>query len=146
MSEETQESWLLAKGESEDGLPVYIRYREDLPDEDEFKKLKTLMLVTWAFESLDGTGEPTEDEADLMEDFESLMDESVVETGAARLMIVFNGEGVRKWFFYTTDEEVFMLRLNEALAGNPVLPLEIEAYEDENWDAYQDYTGVEVKK
>jgi hypothetical protein len=146
MSEETRESWVLAKGESEDGLPVYIRYREDLPDEDEFKKLKTLMLITWAFESPDGSGYPPEDDADVMEDFENLMDESLVETGVARLMIVFNGEGVRKWFFYTAEQEIFMLRLNEALAGEPVLPLEIEVYEDENWDAYEDYTGIGIKK
>lgn len=146
MSEETRESWVLAKGESESELPVYVRYREDLPDEDEFKKLNTLMLISWDFESLDGTGYPSDKDYARMEDFENLMDEFLVETGVARLMAVFTGEGVREWLFYTADEEVFMLKFNEALAGKPVLPLEIEAYEDENWDAYEDYIGVGIKK
>jgi hypothetical protein len=113
-----------------------------LPDEREIKKLSTLIVVSWLLESADGNGLPNEDELDEMEFFENLMDEALVEKGTARLMTVFTGEGVREWQFYTDDEEFFMRKFNEAMEGKPVLPIEIEAFEDENWDAYRDFAGT----
>ena len=109
------------------------------------KKLSTLIVISWLFESSDGTGLPTENVLNEMEDFESLLDEALIEKGTARLMTVFTGEGVREWQFYTDDEEFFLRKFNEAMEGKPVLPLEIEAFEDENWDSYTDYTGIEIE-
>jgi hypothetical protein len=146
MNEETQESWTAGEGALENGLPCFIRIRQDLPDEDEFKKLSTLIVITWNFESADGTGMPPEAALTEMEDFEDLLDEKLIETGVARLMTVFTGDGVREWQFYTDDKDFFMQKFNDALAGRPVLPLEIEAFEDENWDAYRDYAGLKIEE
>jgi hypothetical protein len=145
MDEEKKESWLLDEGELENGLPYTLRFREDLPDEREIKKLNTLIVISWLFESADGTGMPNDEALNQMEDFENLIDDALVEKGTARLMTVFTGEGVREWQFYTDDEEFFMRKFNEAMDGKPVLPLEIDAYEDENWDSYKDYTGIEIE-
>src|SRR5215203_609338 len=144
MNEEKQESWMQDEGELENGLPYTLRFREDLPDEKEIKKLATLVVISWLFDSADGTGMPTDEVLDQMEDFENLIDEALVEKGTARLMTVFTGEGVREWQFYTDDEEFFMRKFNEAMGGKPVLPLDIEAFEDENWDAYKDYTELGI--
>jgi hypothetical protein len=147
MSEKNQEErWALVEGELENGLPYSVRFREDLPVAEEISKLKTLIIVSWVYESADESGLPAEEEENLMEEFENLMDEALVEKDIARLMTVFTGDGVREWQFYTRDDEVFLFELNEKLAGRPILPLEIDAYEDENWDGYKDYTGIEVKK
>ncbi len=132
------------EGELENGLPYTLRFREDLPDEKEIKKLATLVVISWLFDSADGTGMPTDEVLDQMEDFENLIDEALVEKGTARLMTVFTGEGVREWQFYTDDEEFFMRKFNDAIGGKSVLPLDIEAFEDENWDAYKDYTELGI--
>ena len=144
MSEEIEESWSIDEGELENGLPFTIRFREDLPDKNAIRKLKTLIVISWLYDSADGTGMPTEEVLNQMEDFENLIDEAIVEKGTARLMTVFTGEGVREWQFYTDDEEFFIRKFNEALEGKPVLPLDLEALEDENWEAYTDYTGIEI--
>lgn len=144
MSEEIEESWSIDEGETENGLPFTIRFREDLPDKNAIRKLKTLIVISWLYDSADGTGMPTEEVLNQMEDFENLIDEAIVEKGTARLMTVFTGEGVREWQFYTDDEEFFIRKFNEALEGKPVLPLDLEALEDENWEAYTDYTGIEI--
>ena len=146
MNEEKQESWVVEEGELENGLPFNLRFREDLPDEREIKKLNTLIVVSWFFESENGTGMPKDEELQRMEDFENLMDDELVEKGTARLMTVFTGEGIREWQFYTDDEEFFMEKFNQAMNGKPVLPLEIEALEDENWDAYKDYVGLGIEE
>lgn len=146
MNEENQESWVMDGGELENGLPFTVRFREDLPDENERKKLKMLVIISWAFEPADGTGMPPEEILDEMESFEDLLDEALVEKGAARLMTVFTGDGVREWQFYTGDEEFFMEKFNAAMVGKLILPLEIEAFEDENWDAYKDVTGLEIEE
>ena len=145
MSEEIQESWSIEEGELENGLPFTIRFREDLPSKSEIKKLNTLIIISWHYESEDGTGLPVDDVLNQMEDFENLIDEAIVEKGTARLVTVFTGEGVREWQFYTDDEEFFIRKFNEALEGKPVLPLEIEALDDENWDSYTDHTGIEIE-
>ena len=146
MNEEKKESWVVDEGELENGLPFILRFREDLPDERELKKLNTLIVISWLFETENGTGMPTDEVLNQMEDFENLLDDALVEKGTARLMTVFTGEGVREWQFYTDDEEFFMRKFNEAMADKPVLPLEIEALEDENWDAYKDYTGLGIEE
>jgi len=144
MSEEIEESWSIDEGETENGLPFTIRFREDLPDKNAIRKLKTLIVISWLYDSADGTGMPNEEVLNQMEDFENLIDEAIVEKGTARLMTVFTGEGVREWQFYTDDEEFFIRKFNEAMEGKPVLPLNLEALEDENWEAYTDYTGIEI--
>ena len=144
MSEEIEESWSIDEGETENGLPFTIRFREDLPDKNAIRKLKTLIVISWLYDSADGTGMPNEEVLNQMEDFENLIDEAIVEKGTARLMTVFTGEGVREWQFYTDDEEFFIRKFNEALEGKPVLPLDLEALEDENWEAYTDFTGIEI--
>jgi|SRR5215213_4674308 len=146
MNEEKQESWAINEGSLENGLPFILRFREDLPDDKEIERLNRLIVISWFFESADGTGMPKEADLQQMEDFEDLMDEALVEKGTARLMTVFTGEGIREWQFYTDDEEFFIEKFNEAMAGKPVLPLEIEALEDENWDAYKDYTGLGIEE
>ena len=144
MNEENKESWVLDEGELENGLPYTLRFREDLPEEKELKRLNRLIVISWAFESADGNGMPNGEIENQMEDFENLLDEALVEKGTARLMTVFTGEGVREWQFYTDDEEFFIRKFNEAMDGKPVLPLEIEAFEDENWDGYKDYTELSI--
>ncbi|HEY8562740.1 MAG TPA: DUF695 domain-containing protein [Pyrinomonadaceae bacterium] len=144
MNEENQEKWAMDEGELENGLPYTLRFREDLPDEENRKKMKTLIVVSWLFESADGNGMPPEEIEDQMDDFEDLLDEALVEKGTARLMTVFTGEGIREWQFYTDDEEFFIRKFNESMEGRPVLPLEIEAFEDENWDGYKDYTELSI--
>jgi hypothetical protein len=146
MKEENQESWSVAEGELEGGLAYSVRYRDDLPSEKELKKLDTLIQVSWFFEPADGALMPPDEILDQMEDFENLMDEVIVEKGTARLMAVFTGEDVREWLFYTDDEEFFIKKFNEAMDGQTVLPLEIEAFEDKDWNAYKDYTGVEISE
>ena len=146
MNEETQEKWSIDGGKLENGLPFTIRFREDLPDEKAIKKLRMLVVVSWSFESADGNGMPNDEEINLMENFEDLIDESLVDKGTGRLMTVFTGEGVREWQFYTDDEEFFMQKFNEALEGAEIFPLDIEVFEDENWEAYKNYTGIGIEE
>lgn len=142
MNEKKEERWAIAEGTVENGLPYIIRFREDLPNEETRKKLSTLIIVSWVFEFDDGSGMPTSEIAGQMEDFEDLIDEALIEKGTARLMTVFTGDGLREWQFYTDDDEFFMQKFNEVLEGKPVLPLEIESFVDENWDAYNEYIGL----
>jgi hypothetical protein len=146
MNEEIQEKWTVDDGNLENGLPFTIRFREDLPEEKEIKKLRMLVVISWSFESADGNGMPNEEELDQMENFENLIDEALVEKGTARLMTVFTGEGVREWQFYTDDEEFFMKKFNAAMEGREILPLDIEVFEDENWEAYKNYTGLGIEE
>lgn len=142
MKVEVEETWVARECLLDSGLPIYTRFRENLPAESEIKKFKLLIVVSWHYQSDDETGLPNEEILDQMDDFENVMDDALVEKGTARLMTVFTGKGVREWQFYTDDSQNFMRKFNEALKGKPALPLEVEAFEDENWDAYKDFTEI----
>jgi len=61
-------------------------------------------------------------------------------------MLVATGLGLREWVYYTRDREQFMERLNELLQGHAAYPVEIEIYDDpdwENWDYIRGQCGDE---
>lgn len=138
-TEENKESWVVSEGESTEGVPNVIRLREDLPSDADKARLKILIIITWKYDLNESGAMPSDEEIEKMELFEDLMDEGVVETGFGRLVTVFTGDGMREWQFYTHSEDAFMEKLNQTLVGEEVFPLEIDVFDDENWDGYNDY-------
>ena len=43
--------------------------------------------------------------------------------------------------YYVADRDLFMTTLNDALRGHPRYPIEIEFYEDPEWDDFQRTLG-----
>jgi hypothetical protein len=46
--------------------------------------------------------------------------------------------GLKQWIFYARSREEFMGELNELLSGHPRYPLDIEFFEDPNWEVWDD--------
>ena len=46
---------------------------------------------------------------------------------------MFTSAGIVRYNFYTSDQEWFLERLNEALADKPPVPIEISAEDDPDW-------------
>jgi hypothetical protein len=53
------------------------------------------------------------------------------------LAFVVTSAAIVEYTFYTSDPEWFVERLNEALADQPPVPIEISAEADPNWTEYR---------
>ena len=74
-----------------------------------------------------------------MNQLEDMLESVLKEDGFATLALVSTDEGLREWTYYAKSESEFMARLNYALAGMPVFPIEIHIECDPNWDMYEQF-------
>jgi hypothetical protein len=47
------------------------------------------------------------------------------------------GAGHKEWRYYAADAEAFVAALNASLEGHPTYPLEIEMFDDSEWQGLQ---------
>ena len=57
---------------------------------------------------------------------------------------IYTGDGERNWIFYCRSLHIFQRKLNEALTPFATLPLEFRAFEDPDWEEYQEMCLTEV--
>lgn len=57
----------------------------------------------------------------------------------ATLALVSTGENLREWTYYAKSDEAFIQRLNLALAGLAVFPIEIHTAHDPTWSMYEQF-------
>lgn len=57
---------------------------------------------------------------------------------------IYTGAGRRDWIFYTLSTHIFQKKLNDALASLPLLPLQITAENDPDWEEYEEMRQTEI--
>lgn len=67
--------------------------------------------------------------------FEDAVEATVEKTGAGVQAASITGSGSKEWRYYTNDPDEFMSQLNDALAGHPPIPLDIQVFDDPDWEA-----------
>ena len=100
--------------------------RADFPDR---------VILVWRYESASGMPGITERES--MDRLEDALAQIVDKPGFSVLALVSTGEGLREWIFYARSEEAFLRALNDALARQPRLPIEVHAEPDSKWQTYE---------
>jgi uncharacterized protein DUF695 len=91
------------------------------------------IIIVWRYES--ETGQPVTEEHQKMNLLEDSL-EQIVDAGSfATLALVSTGENLREWTYYAKSGEEFIDRLNVALAGMPVFPIEIHIASDPTWES-----------
>ncbi len=58
---------------------------------------------------------------------------------------IYTGAGERTWVFYTLSTNIFNKKLNAALEPLPLLPLQISAENDPQWEEYDEMCECEVQ-
>ena len=139
-------NWWTAPAESDDGRLIMVSGRQDVAQFRSNPRFKIRIEIVWPYG--EGRAEatmPSEEQAEIMgqatDNFEAILtkDPVAVMTG------IFTGAGERTWVFYTLSTNIFQKKLNEALADLPLLPLQISAENDPNWEAYDEMASFEVK-
>ena len=126
-----QETWWTAPAQTPDGDVVMVTGR-DLIDSG---KYNDRIEVTWPYE---GTGMPSDETAELMEQADDLLREELKKDKAVILTGIYTGGGERNWVFYVKNPRIFQSMLNRAWASLPLLPVRISAERDSEWEEYKE--------
>lgn len=131
----TEHSWTIAEGES-NGVPVFVRLRDDVQPQAESGRYLSWVRITWKYEADDEYGLPSDEELDEMSDFEEVLEESLEAGNHAVMVFVMTHAGVRQWLFYTSDIHKTTQRF-EALPKSLDDHLELSSDNDAEWKEYR---------
>lgn len=137
-------SWQLLEYE-DDGLPIVMKVMEDFPPESVRDRFGWLTVISWRYDAGENNGMPLPDTNDLMVQLESAID-IVQEKELCVQVYSKTGSGLKELVYYICDRDEFMKAFNDALAGHPKYPLDIEFFEDAEWGDLRTVHNVYLRK
>ncbi len=135
--------WWTAPAEAENGKLVLVTGRKGLENVRDTGKYVFRIEVIWPYEA-DDEGMPTRDTSALMEEVQDALEAVFSKDPVAVNTGIYTGDGERNWIFYCRSLHIFQRKLNEALTPFATLPLEVRAFEDPDWEEYQEMCLTEV--
>ena len=137
------DEWWTAPAEAENGNLIMVTGRRDMDGVKATGKYVYMVELTWRYDG-DKQGMPDLATSRLMEKVTDSMQEAFAADPAAVNTGIYTGDGIRNWVFYARSLHLFEKKLNESLAAFDKLPLEIEAFEDPNWEEYAEMRETEI--
>jgi hypothetical protein len=134
--------WWTCPTESEDGRLVMVTGRRDIDKFRNNPRFTIRVEITWHYGEDDNAGMPDEATSELMEQVTDNLSKIFAADPVAVMTGIYTGAGERNWVFYTLSTHIFQRKLNEALCELPLLPLQISAENDVNWDEYSEMKSL----
>ena len=135
--------WWTAPAEGNDGRLIMVTGRRDVKKFRDNPRFDKRVEVSWKYSS-GADGMPTKEDSEMMDEVQQRLTEAFDKDPVAVLTGVYTGDGERNWVFYTLSTNIFGKKLNEALASLPILPLEIYAENDPEWNEYDEMSECEI--
>ena len=129
------DTWTVGTAD-QDGQPLVIRVRSQMPAAAERQRHAHLVVVGWPYDGAD-TGLPTTEDGAAMQAFEDAVASGAERGGTGVQVASITGAGHKEWRYYAADAEAFVAALNASLDGHPTYPLEIEMFDDSEWQGLQ---------
>lgn len=136
--------WWTAPAESEDGRLIIVSGREDVDKFRSNPRFHTRYTITWKYSDSPDANMPDDETARLMEQVTDLLDAEFARDPVAVMTGIYTGAGVREWVFYVVSVNIVTRKLNECLASLPLLPLELSAEEDADWEEYSEMSQTMI--
>jgi hypothetical protein len=116
----------------QDGQPIIIRVRSQMPDAAARQGHAQLIVVGWPYDGV-ATGLPGAEDNASMQAFEDTIEAGLEQSGVGVQVASLTGAGHKEWRYYAADADAFVAALNASLVGHPTYPLEIEMFDDADW-------------
>lgn len=134
-----EDNWTGAEGSNADGIPVMVRYRQNLQDFIESGKYNSKLDITWSYDIDEAAEMPTPGEDGVMENFEADLLEAYEADYQGILVAVITGKGKKRWTWYVSDAELAKERLEQVLLRFETLPIEVSQTADPEWKGYYNF-------
>lgn len=135
------QDWWTAPAEAPDGQTVMVTGRRDIAQFRSNPRFKIRVTISWKYGA---EGMPSDADAEIMGQATDALQPQLDADPVAVLTGVYTGAGERTWVFYTLSTNIFNKKLNAALASLPLLPLEISAENDPEWEEYDEMCECEI--
>jgi hypothetical protein len=129
------DTWTVGTAD-QDGQPIIIRVRGPLPDHAARQANDRLIVIGWPYDGNE-TGLPAEADKASMDRFEEALEAGLSGTTLGVQVASLTGAGHKEWRYYAPDAEAFVAALNDSVADHPTYPLEIEMFDDAEWQGLQ---------
>src|SRR5688572_6745507 len=111
------DTWTVGTAD-QDGQPIIIRVRSQMPEAAERQRHAQLVVVAWQ-DDANETGLPTAEDTAAMKAFEDAVETGLEQGGTATQVASITGAGHKEWRYYAADAEAFVAALNASLDGHP---------------------------
>jgi hypothetical protein len=138
----SKNDWWTCPTESEDGRLVMVTGRRDIAKFRDNPRFNIRVEITWVYDESKTAGMPDTATSELMEQATDNLSQIFEKDPVAVLTGIYTGAGERNWVFYTLSTHIFQRKLNEALAELPLLPLQISAENDADWEEYEEMRSL----
>lgn len=126
-----QDPWLSLR-DGPDGDAIFIRALRQPPAERQ--RYPALIVAAWPYDFEGEDGLPDEKTHQRMHGFQEAVHAALVASGVGIEAASLLGRGVKEWRYYATEPEAFLEVFNQALAALPDYPIEMQSYDDPDWD------------
>lgn len=121
----------------ENGLPVIYKFVNALPPDEVRRALQWLTVISWKYDGSNHNGMPPADENQRMIVLEDTIENEIDNPSLLRHVYSRTGNGLKEFVYYVHERDQFLERLNNALAGHARYPIEINFYEDTQWEDFR---------
>jgi len=120
----------------EDGFPVIYKFVDEIPSDEIQARFPWLTVVSWRYDRDVRNGMPPEETNKEMLALEDAID-GLAAAGLCCHAYSRTGNGLKELAYYIADRDKFMDAFNAALERQPQYPLEIDFYDDPQWDDFR---------
>lgn len=121
----------------EDGLPVVFKFVDEYPAPDTRTNFPWLTVISWKYDGNERNGMPPKEVNERMIALEHVIAESLEDKGLCRHAYSRTGNNLKELVYCIADREDFTTALNRALQTHPRYPIEINFYEDPEWQDFR---------
>lgn len=131
------DEWWTAPTESENGNLIMVTGRKKIDPAMNSGKYNDRIEITWKY-TPDKQGMPDFKTSSLMEEVNEAINKAFSRDQTAIVTGIYTGDGERNWILYTLNPRKFQYQFNKALEGFELLPIEIYAEKDPDWQEYKE--------
>ena len=132
----SQEKGIIGEFE-EEGRPVVMKFVDELPRKSIQREHRWLTVISWKYDGANRNGMPSSDVLERMRVLERTIETELVEEGVCLHVYSRTGNGLKELAYYIANRDDFMGKFNDALSKHPHYPIDINFYEDEDWEDFR---------
>lgn len=121
----------------EDEMPVIYKFVNEPPTDARKHSLPWLTVISWKYDGSSNNGMPPQEINAKMNLLEDAIEDGVSQEGFCEHAISRTGNNLKELLYYINDRDLFTERLNETLREHDRYPIEIDFYEDPNWQEFE---------
>ena len=137
MTANTEEEKGLIGRVYEEGAPVIYKLINQLPDDTVRSKLTWLTVISWKYDGSSSNGMPSNDENQKMITLEDTIEDHIENDEFLQHAYSRTGNNLKELVYYINDREKFLEVFNKTLSGHPRYPIEINFYQDAEWEDFE---------